>query len=422
MLEIIGHAPGAVADARAVRGHRPRLRARAGLHRAASRSGSARCSSPASPWAPSRRSAAPPALVSSIGLVMFLYGIGIQYGRQFFAGLERAGAEVEPARRGRGAGRARGRPGARRRVAGVSPAYSMGLFAGSLTSTPTLQAAIDAAGNGDPAIGYSVAYPFGVIGPILCLFALRARSSSRGSRPRPRRCSRSRSPSATPAAAHRRRAHRRAAARRGSRRRPAGRRRTGCPIRRPASRPATASCCSASPMRSRRPGSRSAASIRAASRRTAALWTSCGCSCRGRRWSARRSARPRLPGRASSPRSPRCAAATPCSSPPPTWCSSTAIASASIAPREAIPSLRKHFGDSLKSTAEFSYVSVGLGMSLGVLLGLVDDPDPGRGLLLARARRRPAPRRARSSAGSAGPARSPGTSRSRRTSRCATSG
>ena len=31
--------------------------------------------------------AAPPALVSSIGLVMFLYGIGIQYGKQFFAGL-----------------------------------------------------------------------------------------------------------------------------------------------------------------------------------------------------------------------------------------------------------------------------------------------------------------------------------------------
>src|SRR5512135_191487 len=30
---------------------------------------------------------APPALVNSIGLAMFLYGIGIQYGRQFFAGL-----------------------------------------------------------------------------------------------------------------------------------------------------------------------------------------------------------------------------------------------------------------------------------------------------------------------------------------------
>src|SRR4029079_8691697 len=52
-----------------------------------------------------------------------------------------------------------------------SPAYAVGLFAGSLTSTPTLQAALDAAGNRDPAIGYSVAYPFGVIGPILCMFA-----------------------------------------------------------------------------------------------------------------------------------------------------------------------------------------------------------------------------------------------------------
>ena len=34
---------------------------------------------------------APPGLVSSIGLVMFLYGIGIQYGRQFFAGLSGPG-------------------------------------------------------------------------------------------------------------------------------------------------------------------------------------------------------------------------------------------------------------------------------------------------------------------------------------------
>ena len=32
-----------------------------------------------------------PGSVNSIGLVMFLYGIGIQYGRQFFAGLKGAG-------------------------------------------------------------------------------------------------------------------------------------------------------------------------------------------------------------------------------------------------------------------------------------------------------------------------------------------
>ena len=43
-------------------------------------------------------------------------------------------------------------------------------FAGSMTSTATLQAALDTMKNGsDPSIGYSVAYPFGVIGPILCI-------------------------------------------------------------------------------------------------------------------------------------------------------------------------------------------------------------------------------------------------------------
>ena len=48
-------APRTVADARALRGHRARLRARADLDRAASRSASARCCSPASRSAPSRR-------------------------------------------------------------------------------------------------------------------------------------------------------------------------------------------------------------------------------------------------------------------------------------------------------------------------------------------------------------------------------
>jgi putative transport protein len=50
-----------------------------------------------------------------------------------------------------------------------------------------------------------------------------------------------------------------------------------------------------------------------------------------------------------------------------------------IVPRESIPELRTFFGDSLKSTAESSYVSMGLGMSLGVLLGLIQFPLPGLG-------------------------------------------
>jgi putative transport protein len=48
--------------------------------------------------------------------------------------------------------------------------HAMGLFAGSGTSTPTLQAAIATLGNDDPAVGYSVSYPFGVAGPILFLY------------------------------------------------------------------------------------------------------------------------------------------------------------------------------------------------------------------------------------------------------------
>ena len=41
--------------------------------------------------------------------------------------------------------------------------------------------------------------------------------------------------------------------------------------------------------------------------------------------------------------------------------------------------IRKHFGDTIKATAEFSYVSLGLGMVLGVLLGLIPIPIPGVG-------------------------------------------
>ena len=43
-------------------------------------------------------------------------------------------------------------------------------FAGSMTSTATLQAGLDVMKNSEPSVGYSIAYPFGVIGPILCIY------------------------------------------------------------------------------------------------------------------------------------------------------------------------------------------------------------------------------------------------------------
>ena len=44
-----------------------------------------------------------------------------------------------------------------------------------------------------------------------------------------------------------------------------------------------------------------------------------------------------------------------------------------------MPPRARIFGDTVKSAAEFSYVSVGFGMVLGVLLGLVPIPVPGVG-------------------------------------------
>jgi putative transport protein len=113
----------------------------------------------------------PPALIGTLGLVMFVYGVGIQYGPQFFANIRGPGPKyIAVATLGVVCSLL---------VAmllagplGISSGTAAGLFAGSGTSTPTLQAALAAAGNQDPAIGYSVSYPFGVIGPIVLMTML----------------------------------------------------------------------------------------------------------------------------------------------------------------------------------------------------------------------------------------------------------
>ena len=54
----------------------------------------------------------------------------------------------------------------------VSHAMMAGMFAGAGTNAATMQAALEAAGNSDPAVGYSVAYPFGLVGAILCIYVM----------------------------------------------------------------------------------------------------------------------------------------------------------------------------------------------------------------------------------------------------------
>jgi putative transport protein len=116
---------------------------------------------------------APPGMVGTIGLVMFVYGVGIQYGPQFFASLRGPGIKyiaLATCAVIASLGVAWWVGG----LLGLSPGAAAGLFAGSGTSTPTLQAALAAAGNQDPAVGYSVSYPFGVIGPIVLMTVMAA--------------------------------------------------------------------------------------------------------------------------------------------------------------------------------------------------------------------------------------------------------
>jgi len=114
--------------------------------------------------------ATPPGLLSSIGLSLFLYCTGIQYGRTFFKGLVssfglRANLLAAVAVLASSAAAM-----LCARWFDFSVASATGVFAGSLTSTASMQTAITASGSDMPAVAYAVAYPFGVFGPILLFF------------------------------------------------------------------------------------------------------------------------------------------------------------------------------------------------------------------------------------------------------------
>src|SRR4051812_33448345 len=113
---------------------------------------------------------APAPMIGTLGLALFLYAVGIQYGKQFFMGLTSADGVRANVMAVTGVLTAGALCLALVKWADISPGMAYGLFAGSGTSTATLQAALTAVGNTDPAVGYSVSYPFGVAGPILFLY------------------------------------------------------------------------------------------------------------------------------------------------------------------------------------------------------------------------------------------------------------
>jgi putative transport protein len=122
------------------------------------------------------------AFVRELGLVLFVFGIGIQVGPSFITSLRRQGLPLNLlAALTVVSGAALTLVLAR--ALDIRPGAAVGIFAGATTNTPALAAAQEAmkslpgasAGSAAlPALGYAAAYPFGVVGIILTMLAVRA--------------------------------------------------------------------------------------------------------------------------------------------------------------------------------------------------------------------------------------------------------
>lgn len=104
-------------------------------------------------------------LIQSLGLALFVYTVGLSAGATFFRDLRRQlpimvlSVVVLTLTAGLAVGLGK--------LLGMDMALIGGTFAGGLTSTPTLAAATQATGSSLPAVGYSLGYPVGVLVAIL---------------------------------------------------------------------------------------------------------------------------------------------------------------------------------------------------------------------------------------------------------------
>jgi putative transport protein len=112
----------------------------------------------------------PSAHIKELGLVLFVYAVGLASGPELFAAWQRGGARLNMmilAALGLGALVAL----VGGRLLGLDAGYIAGVFCGALTNTPALGAASDRVVGTPmaehPVLGYSVAYPVGVLGALL---------------------------------------------------------------------------------------------------------------------------------------------------------------------------------------------------------------------------------------------------------------
>ena len=110
-----------------------------------------------------------PGLIGNLGLLLFLYGVGIAYGAQFFRGLSTTdGVKANLAAMIAVSAALALTLASSHWLASIDLPHALGAFAGAGTSTAALQAALAVFGT-SPATGYSMAYPIGVAVPILLL-------------------------------------------------------------------------------------------------------------------------------------------------------------------------------------------------------------------------------------------------------------
>ncbi len=120
-----------------------------------------------------------PTIIYQLGLVLFVYTVGLSNGRGFFSAFRRQGIRDSLVVVGVVSFAATLSAFAQV-VLELKPTFAGGMFAGSLTNTPALAAELEylkayvtggdlEARLTEPVVGYSVAYPFGVLGVIFAI-------------------------------------------------------------------------------------------------------------------------------------------------------------------------------------------------------------------------------------------------------------
>ncbi|MEW6236999.1 MAG: TrkA C-terminal domain-containing protein [Candidatus Omnitrophota bacterium] len=112
-----------------------------------------------------------PDAIRDLGVIFFVYAVGLQAGPRFFRSIRQNGITfllISIITLFSGAGVVLFLT----KLFHLAPGLGVGIFAGALTSTPGLAAALDVAKDPMISIGYGISYPFGIIGVVLFVQAI----------------------------------------------------------------------------------------------------------------------------------------------------------------------------------------------------------------------------------------------------------